>query len=199
MNFQHLNRRLHLYLGLSLLPWFFVYGLSSVPFSHGRWIQKTFFEGTKDRMLRFERPYTIAVPSSGESREAGEKILADAGIPLAAFGTYTDNSGNFVVYRYSFRGSTTLTYSPARQTLRVEDSVFRLDHFLTGIHARGGFQQPFVLDRLWAVVVDVVCVGMLLWVTSGLYMWWHVKGHRRWGWLALAGGLAAFCFLIAGL
>ena len=34
MTFSHVNRRVHLYLGLFLLPWLFMYGLSSVPFAH---------------------------------------------------------------------------------------------------------------------------------------------------------------------
>ena len=28
MTFSHLNRRVHLYLGLTLVPWFVMYGLS---------------------------------------------------------------------------------------------------------------------------------------------------------------------------
>ena len=34
MTLSHINRRLHLYLGLALLPWFFMYGISSIPFAH---------------------------------------------------------------------------------------------------------------------------------------------------------------------
>ena len=36
MTFSHLNRRTHLYLGLALLPWFVMYGISSVPFAHNQ-------------------------------------------------------------------------------------------------------------------------------------------------------------------
>ena len=34
MTFSHVNRRVHLYLGLFLLPWLFMYGISSLPFAH---------------------------------------------------------------------------------------------------------------------------------------------------------------------
>ena len=40
MTFSHLNRRLHLYLGLALLPWFFMYGISSVPFAHNQFFEQ---------------------------------------------------------------------------------------------------------------------------------------------------------------
>ena len=32
MTFSHINRRTHLYLGLSLLPWLFMYAISSATF-----------------------------------------------------------------------------------------------------------------------------------------------------------------------
>jgi len=40
MTFSHLNRRVHLYAGLALLPWFFMYGISSVPFAHNEFLQR---------------------------------------------------------------------------------------------------------------------------------------------------------------
>ena len=42
------------------------------------------------------------------------------------------------------------------------------------------------LQRSWSVVVDIVCVSMIVWIASGLYMWWELPGQRRWGWLAIA-------------
>ena len=40
MTFPHFNRRLHLYLGLALLPWLFMYGLSSIPFAHTQYFER---------------------------------------------------------------------------------------------------------------------------------------------------------------
>ena len=40
MTFSHFNRRVHLYLGLFLLPWLFMYGISSVPFAHTPFFEK---------------------------------------------------------------------------------------------------------------------------------------------------------------
>ena len=74
----------------------------------------------------------------------------------------------------------------------MEDRRFRWDHFLTGMHARGGFEQEGILPLSWSVVVDLVSVAMIVWVASGLYMWWELPGQRRWGWLAIVGGAASF-------
>lgn len=200
MTFPHLNRRTHLYLGLVLLPWFLLYGVSSIPFSHGQWIERTFGDNRPNWILRFERPYRIDLPANGEFRATGAQILHDAGVPLTAYGTYRHPAGQLEVYRYDFRGATRLTYFPDTGLLRVEDSRFRWWHFLTGAHARGGFTQPFPLDRAWAVTVDAVCLAFLLWIATGLYMWWHIPApHRRWGTLALVSGVALFGLLLATL
>ena len=94
--------------------------------------------------------------------------------------------------------STQVSYDVEKKMLRAEDKQFRWDHFLTGMHARGGYQHPDFLNTAWAVVVDIVCLGFLLWIGTGLYMWWHLPRQRGWGWLALGGGVVSFAaFLMA--
>ena len=72
--------------------------------------------------------------------------------------------------------STQLKYFIDQKRMTVEDRRFRWDHFLTGMHARGGFEQEGLLDRSWSVIVDLVCVAIVLWIASGLYMWWGLPG-----------------------
>jgi hypothetical protein len=55
------------------------------------------------------------------------------------------------------------------------------------------------LQHLWSVIVDVIQVSMLVWIASGLYMWWHLKGFRKWGLLALGAGMAVFIAFLVGL
>ena len=197
MKFLHVIRRTHLYLGLFLLPWFFVYGVSSIPFSHGAWIRDTFYKGgAPEWTVRFERPYEIEIPPGEELRPIAARILKDSGVEEGAFGAYRER-GRLMVFRHDFWRSTRIAYDPDQKTLKAEDKRFRWDQFLTGMHARGGFEQPFLLDRMWAVLVDLVCLAILVWIVSGLVMWWQLRGHRLWGAIALTGGVAAFAvFLI---
>ncbi len=200
MTFSYLTRRTHLYLGLSLLPWLVMYGVSALPFSHGAWIEKTFADGKPNWVTRFERPYTIDLPANGEFRATGEQMMRDAGVAVTAYGTYRYPAGQLEVYRYDFRGATRLTYDPDRHTLKVEDSRFQWWHYLAGMHARGGFHQPFAADRAWAVTVDAVCAALLLWAASGLYLWWQIPApHRRWGAVALLAGSGSFVLYLLRL
>lgn len=194
MTFSRFNRRLHLYLGLSFLPWFFMYGISSVPFAHNPFFERR--DAAKGLPLwtpRAERHLEASVPEKPEDlRIFGAALLREAGIEGSSFGTYRQSPTQVNVYSYSFWKSTQLKYFVDQKKLLVEDRRFRWDHFLTGMHARGGFEQEGFLQTSWSAVVDVVCLGIIAWIASGLYMWWEVPGHRGWGWVAILGGTASF-------
>lgn len=189
MKYSHFNRRLHLYLGLCLLPWFAGYGISSILFSHPA-IGDAIYGKTVWK-LRFERPYELPVPPDASLKEIAAVVARDSGVEGSA-GAYRPDADHINVYVHTFWNATQLTYDVSRKMLRAEDRGFRWDHFLTGLHARGGFQHDNLLSDAWAVVVDVVCLGFLVWIATGLYMWWHLPRHRLWGWLTLAVSVAAF-------
>jgi len=194
MTLSHLNRRLHLYLGLSLLPWFFMYGISSIPFAHNAYFAAR--DAAKNLplwTLRAEGALDVPVPDDPEGlRRLGRQLLNEAGIQDRSFGVYRQNPTQINVYAYSFRQSTQIKYFTGEKRYTVEDRRFRWDQFLTGMHARGGFEQDDPLVTSWSVVVDIVQVAILLWIASGLWMWWDLRGHRRWGALAMLAGIATF-------
>jgi hypothetical protein len=196
MTFAHLNRRVHLYTGLALLPWLFMYGISSVPFAH------TAFFDQRDKAknlplwtLRAERTIDLPIPDDpAQLRELGRALLAQAGVAATSFGAYRQGPSQVNVYAYSFWHSTQLKYFADQKRLTVEDRRFRWDQFLTGMHGRGGFEQEGVFQDSWSVVVDLVCLMILVWIASGLYMWWGLPALRTWGWLAILSGVASFLF-----
>jgi hypothetical protein len=201
VTFSHFNRRLHLYLGLALLPWFFMYAISSVPFAHSQFFeQRDAATGLPLWTLRSEHTVDLPVPEEpAELRRLGAALLEIAGIAGTSFGAYRQGPGQVNVYSYSFWSSTQLKYFVEQKKLTVEDRRFRWDHFLTGMHARGGFEQDGALQTSWSIVVDVVCVGMIVWIASGVYMWWGLRGHRAWGGLAILGGVISFVVFTLGL
>jgi hypothetical protein len=201
MTFSHLNRRGHLYLGLALLPWFFMYGISSLPFAHNQFFERRdAAKGLPMWTLRSEHAVDAPIPQDpAELRGFGRTLLQHSGVEAGTFGAYRQTPTQVNVYVYSFWKSTQLKYYADQQRLTVEDRRFRWDQFLTGMHARGGFEQDGLLDRSWSVVVDVVCLAIVLWIASGLYMWWGLPASRPWGWLAIGAGAASFVFFMLRL
>ncbi len=47
--------------------------------------------------------------------------------------------------------------------------------------------------------LDVVQLSIILWIISGLYIWWKLPRFRFWGWVSLAGGMAGFVALALSL
>jgi hypothetical protein len=194
MTLSHLNRRVHLYLGLALLPWFFMYGLSSVPFAHTPFFERRdAARGLPMWTLRAEHQVDLPVSEDPqEMRRLGAALLRQGNVVTSSFGVYRQSPTQLNVYAYSFWHSTQIKYFIDQRRMTVEDRRFRWDQFLTGMHARGGFEQDSLMDRSWSVIVDLVCLGILLWIASGLYMWWSLPGSRRSGWVAIVAGTIAF-------
>jgi hypothetical protein len=43
--------------------------------------------------------------------------------------------------------------------------------------------------RAWSLVIDAVCVALLVVATTGLVLWWHLKGRGRYGLAVIGLGL----------
>ena len=196
MSFNHAVRRTHLYLGLFLVPWTVLYAVSSIPFSHAQYFNdRDKAKGLPLWTQRVEIPYEAPVPEGNDLRPFAARIMADTGLK-GAFGANRLPSGQVNVFVYSVWRSTQAKYFPERKTLVIEDRRFRWDQMLTGLHAKGGFEQESVLQRSWSVFIDVACLSLLLWVASGFYMWWKLGILRGWGWLCLFGGCGFFALLV---
>ncbi|MFN7936286.1 MAG: PepSY domain-containing protein [Bryobacteraceae bacterium] len=199
MKFPHFNRRLHLYLALVLLPWFLMYGVSSIPFSHNQYFneldQKS---GIPLWTQRLERPYEAPVPE-GNLRPLAKQVVMDLGL-AGNYGAYRPPGSKYIeIYAATFLHATRARYFPEEKRITLEDRRFRFDQFLTGMHARGGFRHDGALEIAWSIVIDLFCLAMLLWIASGIYMWWSLPGLRRWGWLALGTGMASFALFLGRL
>jgi hypothetical protein len=196
MTKTHINRRLHLYLALFLLPWFLMYGVSSFAFSHGTYFEELDKAKNLPLWKVTAEKSNYEMPPQEDLKAFAGRIVRDNGLPAdASYGAYRQSPTQINVYVYSFWKSTQVKCFLEEKRIVVEDRRFRWDHFLTGMHAKGGFEQGGLHD-LWAIVIDLVCLGMLLWVITGLVMWWHLPPTRNWGWLAIAAGALSFALFL---
>jgi len=196
MTFDKINRRTHLFLGLFLLPWLTIYGVSSFIVIH----PKPFKFDSPPREVLFEKPYSRPVITQGKNNEpdlraAAQEILRDNNLE-GAF--WVDKPRDDVVHidRFSFRDSISLTYSLKDQKLKAERQTMRWPQVAMRMHFRGGYFQPDLGNKLWGVVVDLVCLTIIIWVFSGLIMWWRLARLRTWGAITIAAGALSFALLV---
>ena len=196
ITFDKINRRAHLYLGLFLMPWLLMYGVSSFIVIHGSW----FPTNKPTREPLFERAYsrpvnTQAANNSPELRAAAQEILKDCDLE-GAFWVDKPKPDTVHIDRFSFRDSISLTYSVNDQRLKAERQPMRWSQVPLRMHFRGGYGQPGFWQKFWGVLVDMACIGIIVWVASGLIMWWRLPRLRTWGAVAVGGGILSFVLLV---
>ncbi len=202
ITFDRINCRAHLYLGLILIPWVMMYGVSSFVISH----HASWFKSDQPPVWEpvFERPYQHPVPDQAnmsnetnraELRMVATEILKENNLE-GAFYAERPNPGELRINRNSFFDQTRLIYSIKDQKLRAERQHSRWDQVILRMHTRNGYNQPLFLNKLWAFMVDLSCTAILLWITSGLIMWWRLARVRLWGAIALGGGILSFLLLV---
>jgi len=203
MTFNHLNRRVHLYLAMVLLPWFLMYGISAIPFAHNTFFNDLYKDGVPQWTTRFEQTYKRPAPDNrlpNTLQKFAKNVVTDLNLEVkGSLGAYQPNNQRIHVYIVNFWHHTRITYDLTKQHLTVEDKRFRWDQFFTSLHARGGYHQDSFLNDLWAFIVDLVGLSFILWVASGIYMWWHIKQTRFWGCIALGSGCLSFVIFLVTL
>ena len=175
------------------MPWFLVYGVSSLGFSHPAW-----FNREPQWQVLSERDYKFGpIAPDADLRMIAGKIQRDSGLE-GYFGLYRSPENVFHLYRPGFITATEIVYDPGKERLVVQETPFRVMGVLQRLHTRGGFEGS-ALSKAWGVIVDLVQIMMMIWIMSGLYMWWSLRHLRVWGLLALGAGVASFTFFMMAL
>ena len=192
MTFAHFVRRAHLYTGLFLLPWVIMFGVSTIPINH-----QSPEPASWTRLA--EHSFDAPVPASSENlRPLGREMMTAAGLE-GGYYVYRVNPRQVQAGHPRFLAPVRISYLTEERRLVVEQRPFSLRPFLSGMHTRGGYDMGGFWDSVWAVFVDAASIGLILWIASGIYMWWGLPSTRGWGWIALGAGAICFAVIIATL
>ncbi len=180
-----------MYLALFFMPWMLMYALSTMLMNHG-----PVFRKPPQFAVEREQTYTAAFPPDAGPRQMAQQVLSDLGMDGAHGVGKPGPGGRLTINRLDPVAPRRITYTPADGKLIVERQLFRAPALLERLHRRRGFQQPYLIDDAWGLSVDLVIAAMVLWLASGLWMWWELRITRRLGALSIATGLALFGFFL---
>ena len=174
-----------------------IYALSTFALNHGEHFRA--YRATEPLWLPlWEKDYAFeAPPDAAGLRAATQSLLADHGLSGAFFARRQGQRLNINVQ--NFWHPRRVTYDFTTKKLRAEERRSTPLDVLIRLHERTGYGQGGPLNNLWAFFVDLFSVATLAWITTGLYLWWKLSATRRWGWLALGGGVATLLTLLATL
>jgi hypothetical protein len=194
-----LLRRIHLYLALFLGPWILMYTASTFVINHRSWFRGPEPVPPPPFVKESEFTYSGELPSGATPQQTALQILAAAGLDGAHGVGRPAPDGTLIINRQDAVAPRRISYTPSTRRVLIEKMEYNTPAFLERMHRRRGFQHPYLLDDIWAVLVDCVILAILFWSCSGLWMWWELKVTRPWGAAALAGGVLLFGILVAVL
>ncbi len=146
-----------------------MYGITSIAFSHNEWFSNEQIPWQEEQVW----PCTIEVPDGNDlPRELGAQLIDVAKLDVEAFGVYRSGANQINVYFPEFWNARQLFYKVDEQRLSLVSRALPVNHFLTGLHARAGYQHDSFKNDAWAFMVDLVMISFLLWVATGFYIWW---------------------------
>lgn len=200
LSLERTNRQIHIYLGLYLILFLWLFSVSGLLMNHPKW-----FGHHIDRQ---PRQTTVELPETTNT-VARAKLLRDqlgltGEIILRAQRRPTHFA--FMVMRPQLRygvnvelatGATTVTtVTPASH-----QALGQL-HTFSGV--RGIWNEPeqerdWIATKLWSLSMDAVCIGTIILVLSSLYMAWQIKEKRRPIIVSLALGAASCAYFVWGL
>ena len=187
-------RRVHLYLGMLLIPWVIMYALSTLTFNHRDWFRGQFNQADSWTQL-WEEEFKADVPrQQPKLKEWARSVLDENGIK-GGFNV-RQNPQSVLINLIQFRNPIRVTYQKNEGQLLAEQKRTTLAEMMVRMHVRHGYGRDGVLYDSWAFVVDLVCFAIIAWVATGLYMWWKIPSTRKAGWMAILPGLATFLLLV---
>jgi hypothetical protein len=133
-------------------------------------------------------------PTDDALRATVRRILDEHGLS-GAFGVQRQGP-RLMINVPNFLNPTRLTYDPQQKKLRAEQRPRSSAEVLGRLHTRTGYGRGGMLDNVWAFIVDLFCAATLVWIGTGLYLWWKLPIARRWGWVTMAGGVATIALLL---
>jgi uncharacterized iron-regulated membrane protein len=198
-------RRLHMYLGIALVPWFFMYAIGGFVLNHRALVDGWFRQENPPQTILFEREFHRPLPSQAERdaqpdamRSFALEILRENGLSSRPFWFNQPNDSQLNINTVKFLKPTSVVYYIDQGRLVGMEPPFNAPHFFIGMHERGGF-GPSWLTKVWGGIVDLVGLSVLTWVVSGVYIWWKTRQRRLAGGLVLAAGVVCFAILVAAL
>lgn len=194
------NKKVHIYIGLFLLWFIWLFGLSGLLLNHSRWLQRGAWQG------RTESEFTHSVQPStgGDDLETARALMEQVSVRGEIERITSDPQGRFEfrVVRPGVFSDLSVNWNTLTAEVKTTRAgnwmVFHNLHSFNGTH-RGRESRDWMPTHLWVISMDGVCVGLVLLVFSSLYMWIQVERMRLVGLAALGAGVLSCGFFVFGL
>jgi hypothetical protein len=189
-NFSTINRKLHIYLGLFILLFIWLFFVSGLIMNHGKWKASKFYEnrveektgfnvsasiinGNPDVVNTIKNHLSIAGEVSNIRIESG-----NIGFRVSSPGLVQEvnvdstGKGSLKMMKYNFWGK-----------------LYTL-HLFNGMNKNDPEQRPdWMVTKLWRIMMDTTAIVLIILSMGSWIMWYKVRKDYKAGYIFLAAGL----------
>lgn len=203
------NRKLHIYVGLYLLLFVWLFAISGLLLNHPKWRFAQFWPRRKQSS--FEQP--IQPPNRRRGRllkqdlAKARELMRQLNISGEITWTTTYPKAGHFDFRVTKPGKI-IDIKANLDTKRaaVEQIQTNVWGVLSGLHHFTGVRmndpkqkRDWFMTKIWSFSMDAIALGLLFWVLSGLYLWYQLQQNRRLGLVILGLGVLCCGFFVFGL
>jgi hypothetical protein len=198
--FEKWNRKIHIYLGLFMLLFIWLFSVSGLFMNHPKW-----FHGKIERTpTDIPITYSEGLDEVALAKELRDQLELEGEIILRA--QRNPEKFGFMVMRPNKRFGVNVDLATNVATVNdvKSPSVGILGDLHTFSGVRAIWNEPiqerdWIMTRIWSFSIDAVSIGLILIVISSLYMGLKIKENRQWAVVSLALGILVCSFFVWGL
>ncbi len=195
--FKKWNRKVHIYLGLYMLLFLWIFSLSGLFMNHPMW-----FVGRPNRTPIETK---VAMPESGTRLEKAWDIMEQLDLRGEVYFLREPAAGTFgfLSMRPNVRNFVTVTLETgATKISRVKASNHPAVSTLNQLHVFTGMlgerERDWLPTKIWSFCMDALCAGVIVMVLSSLYMAWKLKANRAGALASFTLGMIVFAYFVWG-
>ncbi len=198
--FSKWNKKIHIYLGLYMLLFLWVFSVSGLFLNHPKWF--------KGQPQRDTEEVSVTMLEDGSALLKAQHLMDQLGVTGEAIfrGDQKPGSFAFIAMRPNKRKfvNVNLETNMAKVT-HVEGKFAQMLgtlHTFSGVRPIWGERESvrdWLPTRIWSFSIDALSVGLILLVGSSLYMGFQMREKRRQVLVSLALGTFICSFFIWGL
>ncbi len=192
------NRRLHIYVGLFLVLFIWLFSFSGLLLNHGDWKFTSFWDERKEKTTET----AVSLPAGLDSLEKLKSILSQ--LKISGEVNNVRMTSDSVDFSVSYPGHVSNIHADFKRGVGIQKELsyniwgkIRTLHTFNGANRDHPDVEPnWLLTRVWRFSMDAVALGLIFLSFSGWIMWYKIKHNYLWGYLALIAGFALAAYFL---
>ena len=194
-NFLVFNHKMHIYLGLFLLLFIWLFFISGLIINHGEWKFAGFYEQRKESKTEF----TFPVSSLNNNPDLINKVLTQLKISGEVENIKSiPESFDFRVKSPGIIRDIHIDYNSGKGTMKEMKFNFwgklKTLHNFNGVNKTDPSKTPnWIIAKIWRLTMDIIAIILIIICLGSWVMWYRVRWDYKLGYFFLAFG-----FIVSG-